>query len=147
MGLQYLTRFKPGSIPSPYPTPSLQRGQPNSGRNHAGFLEVADSDHPAPSPPHQFDSRAQESFHLVVNLYVLDYTLQVQINSMYYPILFDLVNNEQVYFKAICTARNKNYEQVCGFPFSPSFFPFLTCYRPSRHHYLLINIPPDTAIM
>lgn len=37
------------------------------------------------SPAHQFYSRAQECFYLVVNLYVLDYTLQVQINSLYYP--------------------------------------------------------------
>lgn len=37
------------------------------------------------SPQHQFCSRAQECFYLVVNLYVLDYILQVQINSMYYP--------------------------------------------------------------
>lgn len=81
-----------------------------------------DTENPTPPPPPQSYSKAQECFYLVVNLYVSDYTLQVQINSMYYPMPFDLVNNEQVYFKAPRSARNTNYAQLCSF--FPSFSLF-----------------------
>ena len=102
-----------------------------------------DTENPTPPPPPQSYSKAQECFYLVVNLYVSDYTLQVQINSMYYPMPFDLVNNEQVYFKAPRSARNTNYAQLCSFfpSFSLFFSFFLTFSRPSRHHHLLINLP------
>lgn len=108
-----------------------------------------DTENPTPPPPPQSYSKAQECFYLVVNLYVSDYTLQVQINSMYYPMPFDLVNNEQVYFKAPRSARNTNYAQLCSFfplflSLSLFFFNlFQAIQTPSSPN----KSPPDTAIM